>query len=154
MSRIKPITQARDLPADPITGAVLVTAGSTLVGDISDGHIDSIFIDARIDNLLQKPDVQIAKAYTKSQLRRAKRSNASLILNDVDGNVLLNSNGERPGTGDRGGIIMAIPSPINQQITDAVTQMSVHVLSDRPFAVLSNLYENWAHSIGPSSVLA
>ncbi len=36
---------------------------------------------------------------------------------------------------------MALPTPVNSQITDAVTQANVKVIADSPALSLSNLYQ-------------
>lgn len=41
---------------------------------------------------------------------------------------------------------MAIPTPVNGQITDAVTQANVQVLGDAPAMALGTLYQNAAHA--------
>ncbi len=43
---------------------------------------------------------------------------------------------------------MAIPTLVNGQITDAVTQANVKVLCDAPAMALSSLYQSAAHSTG------
>ncbi len=43
---------------------------------------------------------------------------------------------------------MAIPTPVNGQITDAVTQSSVKVLGDAPAMAMSAIYQSLAHSTG------
>ena len=42
---------------------------------------------------------------------------------------------------------MAIPTPVNSQITDAVTQANVKVSGEAPAAALGNLYEATAQAI-------
>ena len=41
---------------------------------------------------------------------------------------------------------MAIPTPINGQITDAVTQANVKVLGDAPAQATSMLYQSLSHA--------
>ncbi|HXQ66071.1 MAG TPA: RebB family R body protein [Alphaproteobacteria bacterium] len=43
---------------------------------------------------------------------------------------------------------MAIPTPVNGQITDSVTQANVKVLGDAPAVAMSALYQSVAHSTG------
>lgn len=43
---------------------------------------------------------------------------------------------------------MAIPTPVNGQITDAVTQSNVKVLGDAPAMAMGALYQSLAHSTG------
>jgi hypothetical protein len=43
---------------------------------------------------------------------------------------------------------MAIPTPVNGQITDAVTQSNVEVLGDAPAMALGSVYQALAHSTG------
>jgi hypothetical protein len=43
---------------------------------------------------------------------------------------------------------MAIPTPVNGQITDAVTQSNVKVLGDAPAMALGSVYQALAHSTG------
>ena len=43
---------------------------------------------------------------------------------------------------------MAIPTPVNGQITDSVTQTNVKVLGDAPAYALGALYQAFAHSLG------
>ena len=43
---------------------------------------------------------------------------------------------------------MALPTPVNSQITDAVTQANVKVLADSPAMALSNLYQITSQSLG------
>ncbi len=43
---------------------------------------------------------------------------------------------------------MALPTPVNSQITDAVTQANVKVLADSPAIALSNLYQITSQSLG------
>src|SRR5882672_4516108 len=43
---------------------------------------------------------------------------------------------------------MALPTPLNGQITDAVTQANVKVLGDSPAMALGALYQSLAHSTG------
>lgn len=43
---------------------------------------------------------------------------------------------------------MAIPTPVNSMITDAVTQSSVSVLGVAPAQALGNVYQTAAHSLG------
>ena len=42
---------------------------------------------------------------------------------------------------------MALPTPVNGQITDAVTQGSVSVLAAAPAIAMSSIYQSAAHSI-------
>lgn len=42
---------------------------------------------------------------------------------------------------------MAIPTPVNGQITDAVTQSSVAALASAPATAMSSIYQSSAHSI-------
>jgi len=42
---------------------------------------------------------------------------------------------------------MAIPTPVNGQITDAVTQGGVGVLASAPAMAMSTIYQSSAHSI-------
>ena len=42
---------------------------------------------------------------------------------------------------------MAFPTPINNQITDAVTQANVKVLGDAPALALGNLYQATAQAL-------
>ena len=46
---------------------------------------------------------------------------------------------------------MALPTPVNSQITDAVTQANVKVLADSPAMALSNLYQITSQSLGLSA---
>ena len=46
---------------------------------------------------------------------------------------------------------MALPTPVNSQITDAVTQANVKVLADAPAIALSNLYQMVSQSLGLSA---
>ena len=41
---------------------------------------------------------------------------------------------------------MALPTPVNGQITDAVTQSSVKVLGDAPAMAMGAIYQSLAHS--------
>ncbi|MDP2696887.1 RebB family R body protein [Thalassospira sp.] len=41
---------------------------------------------------------------------------------------------------------MAIPTPVNGQITDAVTQSSVSILGQAPAMAMSSIYQSAAHS--------
>ena len=41
---------------------------------------------------------------------------------------------------------MAYPTPVNDQVTDSVTQASVKVLGDAPAVALGNLYQTAAHA--------
>jgi hypothetical protein len=43
---------------------------------------------------------------------------------------------------------MAIPTPVNGQITDAVTQTNVKVLGDAPAMAMGSIYQSMAHSTG------
>lgn len=43
---------------------------------------------------------------------------------------------------------MAIPTPVNGMITDAVTQASVEVLGNSPSTAISAVYQSLAHSTG------
>jgi hypothetical protein len=43
---------------------------------------------------------------------------------------------------------MAEPTPVNGQITDAVTQANVKVLAEAPAMALGSLYQSLAHSTG------
>ena len=43
---------------------------------------------------------------------------------------------------------MALPTPVNSQITDAVTQANVKVLADAPAMALGNLYQVVSSSLG------
>lgn len=43
---------------------------------------------------------------------------------------------------------MAIPTPVNGQITDAVTQTNVKVLGDAPAMAMGTLYQSMMHSTG------
>jgi hypothetical protein len=43
---------------------------------------------------------------------------------------------------------MAIPTPVNGQITDAVTQSNVKVLGDAPAMAMGTIYQSMAHSTG------
>ena len=43
---------------------------------------------------------------------------------------------------------MALPTPVNGQITDAVTQGNVSVLANAPAMAMSSIYQSSAHSIG------
>ena len=42
---------------------------------------------------------------------------------------------------------MAIPTPLNGQITDAVTQSNVSTLASAPAMAMSSIYQSSAHSI-------
>jgi hypothetical protein len=44
--------------------------------------------------------------------------------------------------------LMAIPTPVNGQITDAVTQANVKVLGDAPAMAMGAIYQSLAHSTG------
>ena len=46
---------------------------------------------------------------------------------------------------------MALPTPVNSQITDAVTQANVKVMADAPALALSNLYQMVSQSLGLSA---
>jgi hypothetical protein len=43
---------------------------------------------------------------------------------------------------------MAYPTPVNDQITDAVTQSNVKVLGDAPAMAMGSIYQSLAHSTG------
>ena len=43
---------------------------------------------------------------------------------------------------------MALPTPVNGQITDAVTQASVHTLGMAPAMAMGAVYQSIAHSTG------
>lgn len=43
---------------------------------------------------------------------------------------------------------MAYPTPVNDQITDAVTQSNVKVLGDAPAMAMGAIYQSLAHSTG------
>ncbi|SUX30007.1 RebB family R body protein [Chromobacterium vaccinii] len=43
---------------------------------------------------------------------------------------------------------MAFPSPVNSQITDAVTQSNVKVLGESPAMAMGSIYQTMAHSSG------
>lgn len=43
---------------------------------------------------------------------------------------------------------MALPTPVNGQITDAVTQANVKVLGEAPAMAMGTLYQAMAHSTG------
>ena len=43
---------------------------------------------------------------------------------------------------------MAIPTPVNGQITDSVTQANVKVLGDAPAMAMGALYQSMSHSTG------
>ena len=43
---------------------------------------------------------------------------------------------------------MAYPTPVNGQITDAVTQTNVSVLASAPAMAMSSVYQSSAHSLG------
>ncbi|MCJ9429360.1 RebB family R body protein [Kordiimonas marina] len=43
---------------------------------------------------------------------------------------------------------MAYPTPVNDQITDSVTQANVKVLGDAPAMAMGALYQSLAHSTG------
>ena len=43
---------------------------------------------------------------------------------------------------------MALPTPVNSQITDSVTQANVKVLADAPAMALGNLYQMVSTSLG------
>jgi len=43
---------------------------------------------------------------------------------------------------------MAIPTPVNGQITDSVTQANVKVVGDAPAMAMGALYQSLAHSTG------
>jgi hypothetical protein len=46
---------------------------------------------------------------------------------------------------------MALPTPVNSQITDSVTQANVKVLADSPAMALGNLYQIISSSLGMSA---
>lgn len=43
---------------------------------------------------------------------------------------------------------MAIPTPLNGQITDSVTQSNLAVLGNAPALAMSTVYQSMAHSMG------
>ena len=43
---------------------------------------------------------------------------------------------------------MAIPTPVNGQITDSVTQANVKVVADAPAMAMGAIYQSLAHSTG------
>ena len=43
---------------------------------------------------------------------------------------------------------MALPTPVNGQITDAVTQANVKVVGDAPAMAMGAIYQSLAHSTG------
>lgn len=43
---------------------------------------------------------------------------------------------------------MAAPTPVNAQITDAVTQANVKVVGEAPAMAMGNIYQAMAHSTG------
>ncbi|MBW8813071.1 MAG: RebB family R body protein [Caulobacterales bacterium] len=43
---------------------------------------------------------------------------------------------------------MALPTPVNGQITDAVTQANVKVLCEAPAMAMGAIYQSFAHSTG------
>ena len=43
---------------------------------------------------------------------------------------------------------MAYPTAVNSQITDAITQTSVHVVGDAPAQAMGALYQTVAHAVG------
>lgn len=43
---------------------------------------------------------------------------------------------------------MAIPTPLNGQITDSVTQSNLAVLGNAPSVAMSTVYQSMAHSMG------
>ncbi len=43
---------------------------------------------------------------------------------------------------------MALPTPVNGQITDAVTQANVKVLGDAPAMAMGSIFQSLAHSTG------
>ena len=45
---------------------------------------------------------------------------------------------------------MAFPTAVNNQITDAVTQSNVSVVSEAPSLAMGTLYQTSAHSLGIS----
>lgn len=149
MPRIKSVDQFSELAVDPIIGAILVDRDGVRFGpSTDDGLMTSVLIDSAFSDRLQDALIRYESVDTRKELLSAKRSNAVLIVNEMDGTILLNSNGPRPGLGPTGGLVLAVPTPINGQITDAVTQLSIQVLREGPFARLSNIYESWAHSTG------
>jgi len=46
---------------------------------------------------------------------------------------------------------MTLPTPVNSQITDSVTQANVKVLADAPAMALSNLYQMVSSALGLSA---
>jgi hypothetical protein len=46
---------------------------------------------------------------------------------------------------------MALPTSVNSQITDSVTQANVKVIADSPAMALSNLYQMMSSSLGLSA---
>jgi hypothetical protein len=51
-------------------------------------------------------------------------------------------------SGGRGEDAMALDTPVNSQITDAVTQANVKVLGDAPAMAMGAIYQSLAHSTG------
>jgi hypothetical protein len=43
---------------------------------------------------------------------------------------------------------MAYPTPVNDQITDAVTQANVKILGDAPAMAMGTIYQSLSHSTG------
>ncbi len=43
---------------------------------------------------------------------------------------------------------MALPTPVNGQITDAVTQSNVKILGDAPAMAMGTIFQSLAHSTG------
>jgi hypothetical protein len=43
---------------------------------------------------------------------------------------------------------MAYPTPVNDQITDAVTQTNVKILGDAPAMAMGTIYQSMSHSTG------
>jgi len=50
--------------------------------------------------------------------------------------------------GSQGELDMAMPTPVNGQITDAVTQANVKVLGDAPAMAMGSIFQSLAHSTG------
>lgn len=46
---------------------------------------------------------------------------------------------------------MAIPTPLNGQITDSITQANVQVLGDAPAMAIANLYQATAQALANSA---
>jgi hypothetical protein len=55
---------------------------------------------------------------------------------------------ERRRSEEKGDLQMALPTPVNGQITDAVTQANVKVLGDAPAMAMGAIYQSLAHSTG------